>query len=105
MTVSSTARHYKPVPDDYLQSALVAVRSRLAGRGVDSCPCTTTTSNGCSQHSQCGVSYCPPPPPPLPPALPCAEYETPDDFLCLGGTAGVAIGETVILLTLSLHRY
>ena len=80
--------HYKPVPDDYLQSALVAVRSRLAGRGVDSCPCTTTTSNGCSQHSQCGVSYCPPPPPPLPPALPCAEYETPENFLCLGGTAG-----------------
>ena len=35
MTVSSTARHYKPLPDDYLQSALVAVQSRLAGRGVD----------------------------------------------------------------------
>ena len=82
--------HYRPVPDDYLQATLVAVRGRLAGRGVDSCPCATTTTNGCSQTSQCGVSYCPPPPPPLPPAPLCAAYQTPDGFLCLGATAGAA---------------
>merc|ERR1719272_858061 len=82
--------HYRIVPDDYLQATLVAVRSRLAGRGVDSCPCATTTTNGCSQSQQCGVSYCPPPPPPLPPAPLCAAYQTPDGFLCLGATAGAA---------------
>jgi hexosaminidase len=82
--------HYRPVPDDYLQATLVAVQSRLAGRGVDSCPCATTTTNGCSQTSQCGVSYCPPAPAPLPPAPPCAAYESPVGFLCLGATAGAA---------------
>jgi lysophospholipase L1-like esterase len=81
---------YRQVPDNYLQATLEAVRSRLTGRGVDSCPCATTASNGCSQSSQCGVKYCPPPPPPLPPAPACAAFGSTPGFSCLGSTTGAA---------------
>merc|ERR1712107_524939 len=35
------------------------INRRLTARGIEVCECTTPTHQGCTQQSNCGVSYCP----------------------------------------------
>ncbi len=82
--------NYRPdVDDDWFNKTFLAVQGRLGERNVDSCPCATLTSNGCSQMSFCGVGYCGPvPPPPGPPPPTCAAFATPEGYGCMGETSG-----------------
>ena len=82
--------NYRPdVDDGWFNQTFVAVQARLGERKVDSCPCATLTSNGCSQMSFCGVGYCGPvPPPPGPPPPSCSAFAAPTGYGCMGETSG-----------------
>ena len=44
---------------DLDEATFNATSSRLASRGIPSCPCSTLTTNGCNQEQRCGKAYCP----------------------------------------------
>ena len=41
------------------ESVVEDVKRRLAGRGINVCPCATATALGCEQNSFCGKVWCP----------------------------------------------
>ena len=43
---------------DLDEATFDATVSRLVSRGIPSCPCSTLTTNGCSQAQRCGTAYC-----------------------------------------------
>jgi len=44
---------------DLDEATFNATHSRLLSRGIASCPCSTLTTNGCSQGARCGTPFCP----------------------------------------------
>ena len=46
------------VQPELFESVVSAVNGMLLSRGIASCPCANSTSNGCDVGNRCGVKWC-----------------------------------------------